>query len=130
MSPATMIARPIGPVFAVIGAGLLVNASFYLNVAAEAVQVPSLLYLYGVLLLTAGVAIQNFHREWTRDWRVIVTILGWLFMIGGLVRVLVPGMVQRLALVMPVTPLAVTLVGVVVPVVGIYLTFEAYRPWR
>jgi drug/metabolite transporter (DMT)-like permease len=130
MPPATMIARLIGPVFAVIGAGMLVNSSFYLNVAAEAAQVPSLLYLYGVLLLTAGVAMLNFYREWTRDWRVIVTILGWLFMIGGVVRVLVPGMVQRLALVMPVTPLAVTLIGVIVLVVGIYLTFEAYRPWR
>jgi drug/metabolite transporter (DMT)-like permease len=130
MQPATVIARLIGPVFAVIGAGILVNPSFYQNVAAEAVQVPSLLYLYGVVLLAAGVAIQNFHREWTRDWRVIVTILGWLFMIGGLIRVLMPGMVQRLAPVMPVTPLAVTLIGVVVLAVGIYLTFEAYRPWR
>ena len=130
MPPATLIARLIGPVFAVIGAGILVNTSFYLNVAAEAVQVPSLLYLYGVLLLAAGVAMLNFYREWTRDWRVIVTILGWLFMISGLVRVLVPGMVQRLALVMPVTSPVVTLIGAVILVVGIYLTFEAYRPWR
>jgi drug/metabolite transporter (DMT)-like permease len=130
MPPAILIARLIGPVFAIIGAGILVNPSFYLNVAVEAVQVPSLLYLYGVLLLTAGVAMLNFYREWTRDWRVIVTILGWLFMIGGLVRVLVPGMVQRLALVMPITSLALTLIGALVLVVGIYLTFEAYRPWR
>jgi hypothetical protein len=72
----------------------------------------------------------NFYREWTRDWRVIVTILGWLFMIGGLVHVLVPGMVQRLALVMPVTSPVVTLIGAVILLVGIYLTFEAYRPWR
>jgi hypothetical protein len=130
MPPAILIARLIGPVFAIIGAGIVVNPSFYLNVAVEAVQVPSLLYLYGVLLLTVGVAMLNFHREWTRDWRVIVTILGWLFMIGGVVRVLTPGMIQRLALVMPITPFAVTLIGVAVLVVGIYLTFEAYRPWR
>ena len=29
-------------------------------------------------------------RMWCADWRVIVTILGWLMTIGGIIRIVVP----------------------------------------
>jgi amino acid transporter len=35
------------------------------------------------------------HHVWTRDWRVLITIFGWLFLIGGIMRILAMSMVQR-----------------------------------
>jgi drug/metabolite transporter (DMT)-like permease len=130
MPPATMIARLIGPVFAVIGVAVLVNTSYYVELTAEASHVPTLIYLYGLMVLAAGIAMLNFYRAWTRDWRVIVTILGWLFVIGGVIRILLPQVVERLAPTMLGSSAGLIAAGVVVLVVGIYLTFEAYRPWR
>jgi hypothetical protein len=31
------------------------------------------------------------HNHWAADWAVLVTIFGWLLLIGGLVRMLFPG---------------------------------------
>jgi hypothetical protein len=129
MPPATMIARLIGPVFAVIGVAVLVNTSYYVELTAEASHVPTLIYLYGLMVLAAGIAMLNFYRAWTRDWRVIVTILGWLFVIGGVIRILLPQVVERLAPTLG-SPSGLLAAGVFVFVVGGYLTFEAYRPWR
>jgi hypothetical protein len=46
--------------------------------------------LSGLLSLLAGLAIVNLHNTWCADWRVIVTILGWLMTIGGVIRIIVP----------------------------------------
>jgi hypothetical protein len=129
MPPATMIARLIGPVFVVIGVAVLVNTSYYVELTAEAPHVPTLIYLYGLLVLAAGIAMLNCYRAWTRDWRVIVTVLGWLFVIGGVIRILLPQVVERLAPTLG-SPPGLIAAGVFVFVVGGYLTFEGYRPWR
>jgi hypothetical protein len=41
-------------------------------------------YLSGLLSLLAGLAIVNLHNTWRADWRVIITVLGWLMTIGGI----------------------------------------------
>ena len=36
------------------------------------------------------------HQIWTGDWRIIITILGWLLLIKGILRILFPGIVKKL----------------------------------
>ena len=40
--------------------------------------------------MPAGLAIVLTHNVWVADWRVLITILGWLAAIGGAVRILAP----------------------------------------
>ncbi|WP_331375195.1 hypothetical protein [Sinorhizobium chiapasense] len=47
-------------------------------------------YLSGLLSLLAGLAIVNLHNRWQMDWRVIITVLGWLMTIGGIIRIVLP----------------------------------------
>ena len=83
MTPAVLIVRLVGPLFVAIGIGILLNAPFYAGMIVEAVHSPTLVYLSGVASLLAGLAILNAYRAWTANWRVIVTVLGWLCVIGG-----------------------------------------------
>ena len=48
MTPAVLIARLVGPLFVVIGIGILLNAPFYAGMIVEAVHSPTLVYLSGV----------------------------------------------------------------------------------
>ena len=57
---------------------------------AEALHPGILFYLSGLLSLLAGLAIINLHNTWYADWRVIITVLGWLMTIGGIIRVVLP----------------------------------------
>jgi positive regulator of sigma E activity len=80
----------MGPTFATIALGMLVNIGIYENIIAEALHTGILFYLSGLLSLLAGLAIINLHNTWCADWRVIITILGWLMTVGGIIRIVVP----------------------------------------
>ncbi|MGA7387499.1 MAG: hypothetical protein WBW99_06140 [Pseudolabrys sp.] len=80
----------MGPTFVAIALGMLINLGMYESMIAEALHTGILFYLSGLLSLLAGLAIVNLHNTWCADWRVIITILGWLMTIGGIIRIVVP----------------------------------------
>ncbi len=90
MATSIFLAKLIGPVLLVVGIGLFVNAKTYRKLADEFLRSPALIYLSGVLLMTAGLALVLTHNVWRADWPLLITILGWLGVIGGAVRIIVP----------------------------------------
>jgi len=92
MTPSIFIARILGPVLLIIGIGLLLEGDAFRAMAGEFVRDQGLIY---ILTLAAGLAILNVHHLWTRDWRVLITIFGWLFLVGGIMRILAMSMAQR-----------------------------------
>lgn len=49
-------------------------------------QIPPVVNLSGVLLFVAGMAVVRSHNVWARNWTVLITLSGWLFLALGLVR--------------------------------------------
>ena len=127
MQPAVFIARLTGPLLVVIGVGVLLNEANYAAMITEAAHSPTLIYLSGVLTLPLGLAILNIYRAWTADWRVIVTVLGWLLVIGGVVRIVLPQLTATLATPLYSTSTGLTVFAIVMLVLGGYLSFEGYR---
>jgi len=127
MAAAVWIARLVGPVFVAIGLGILLNADFYAGAIVEAVHSPTLVYLSGVASLLAGLAIVNAYGTWSADWRVVVTIVGWLCIVGGIVRIVLPGVVGSLATRLYSGPIELAIIGVIVLIVGAFLSFKSYR---
>jgi hypothetical protein len=127
MAPAVFIARLVGPLFVAIGLGILLNRMFYADAVAEGVRSPVLIYLSGVASLLAGLAILNLHRAWSADWRAIITILGWVLLISGVIRIALPWVTTSIATTLYSAPAAMAVVAVIVLVVGAYLSFEGYR---
>jgi hypothetical protein len=128
MQPAVFIARLLGPVFVVIGLSILLNEQIYAAIITEAVHSPTLIYFSGILSLPVGIAMLNVYRAWTADWRVIVTIFGWLFLIGGIVRILLPGATATLGNMIFSTSAAMPVIAVIILVLGGWLSFMSYRP--
>jgi hypothetical protein len=126
MQPVVFIARVVGPFFVVLGIGLLLNQQVYTDMVGQAVLVPVVIYLSGILALLAGVAMLNGYHRWTADWRVIVTIFGWVLVIAGILRIVLPTVVAALALTVTTGPTYMAVVGVIVLVIGAFLTFRAY----
>jgi uncharacterized membrane protein len=121
------LAKLIGPLFLAIGIGMLVNAPLYRAMGAQFLQSAALIYLTGILALPVGIAILLAHNVWAADWRVIITVLGWLAIIGGAVRIIVPQFVQHIggaALHLAALPF---IGGVIVLVLGGVLSFFGYR---
>jgi hypothetical protein len=95
MTPSIFIARILGPVLVIVGLGLLLEGETFRVMAGEFLRSPALIYFSGVTTLAIGLAILNFHHLWVRDWRALITVFGWLFLIGGIMRLLAISWVQR-----------------------------------
>jgi hypothetical protein len=90
MEPALTIARLMGPMLAIIGIGMLTNGVVYRQMASQFLTLYPMIYLSGVLVLLAGLTILNRHHTWTRDWRSLITAVGWTFTCVGTFRILAP----------------------------------------
>jgi uncharacterized membrane protein HdeD (DUF308 family) len=77
-------------------------------------------YLNGMLLFVAGLAIVRAHNLWTRHWPVLITVLGWFLLLLGLLRMAAPMAAQQAA--QTPTVLYGSLVGLLA--IGIFLTFK------
>jgi hypothetical protein len=124
---ATLIARLIGPWFVALGLGLLLNRTFYIDAIIQGTHSPVVIFLAGSATLLGGLAILNAHRSWTADWRSIVTIIGWMFVIAGTIRIVLPSIAASITPAIYAGTTAIMVTGIVVLIVGGYLSFEGYR---
>ena len=95
MQTSVFLARLIGPVMLVVGIAIFLNQRAFRDMAEEFLASPALLFLSGLLIMPMGLAIVLVHNVWTADWRVLVTLFGWVNAIGGALRLLAPGWVME-----------------------------------
>jgi uncharacterized protein YjeT (DUF2065 family) len=131
MSASRYIAGLLGPLLLVMGFGMVIESETMMKLSQEFLSNLSLIYLAGILTLLAGLAIVNAHNVWVADWRVIITIFGWLAILGGLFRILLPSEVRNLGTGFASNPNAMIVAGIVMLVLGAILSWVAYEHlWR
>ena len=86
-------------------------------------QIPPVVYLSGVLMFVAGLAIVRAHNRWAPDWTVLVTLSGWLVLALGLFRMFAAGLYQRGAA--NTSEKVFMIVEGILLVAGFVLTFKA-----
>lgn len=126
MSTSIFLAQLMGPVILAAAISLFINGDGHRAMAGEFLESASLIYLSGVLVMTAGLAIVLYHNVWSLDWRVIITLLGWLAAISGVVRILFFRKVEKIGEAILDNPLGLTVASVVWFVVGAVLCFFGY----
>jgi uncharacterized membrane protein len=109
-----------------VGIGIFVNGAIYRMLADEFLRSRALIYLSGLLTMTAGMALILTHNVWRADWPVIITILGWLAAIGGAVRIIAPQGTERVGRQMLKHKHGLTIAGAVWLAVGAVLCFFGY----
>ena len=87
-------------------------------------QIPPVVYLSGVLLFVAGLAIVRAHNVWRRDWTVLVTLSGWFFLLLGLFRMFAAGLYQRSSA--NASSMFFMMLEGILFVLGLIMTFKAY----
>ena len=126
MQRSIYLAKLIGPIMLVVGLGMLLNGAAYRAVVAQFLQSYALIYLSGVAGMLIGLALVHAHNEWRADWRVIITLLGWLSLIGGIFRTLVPQEVAALGSSLFANAVTLMIAGFVVLVLGGVLSYFGY----
>src|SRR6266851_2229954 len=90
MTTSKMIAGLMGPTLIAIAVAMLLNLDSFPVLVEQVARDPALIFLSGVLLFVAGLAIVRAHNIWSGGWPVLVTVLGWLALVGGMARMFFP----------------------------------------
>jgi len=126
MQTSIFLARLLAPVLVILGASLVMHRTLYTAMANEFIASPAMLFLAGAIALTGGVAMVLVHNVWVADWRVIITLLGWLMVLAGIVRLLLPEFVKRLGRDMLKSERPILFAGIGWIIIGAVLGYAGY----
>jgi hypothetical protein len=126
MQKSLIIARLVGPVLSAIGIGMLVNQPSYREMAAQFFGGLPFIYFSGILALVGGLYILNVHNIWTRDWRSLVTAVGWVLTCVGAFRIIAPQFATFVASALIASAGFFTGLGIFLLAVGGFITFKGY----
>jgi len=124
MAHSKTIAALMGPLLA----AMLINRNLFPTIIGEVAHNYALIFLSGILTLLAGLAIVRVHNVWTGGWRVLITALGWLAVVSGLVRMWLPQGAAPIAEAFSGSATSLVIGGLVVLVLGAFLSYKAYGP--
>ena len=127
MATSIFLAKLIGPFALALGLALLIQGEAFRALASQFLASPPLIFLSGLITLPAGLAIVLTHNVWTADWRVLITIVGWLAIITGLIRMFVPERAAAKARVVIANPMLPKIGAAIWLVIGAALCFFGYR---
>jgi len=88
-------------------------------------QIPPVVYLSGVLMFVAGLAVVRVHNLWVRNWTVLLTLTGWFFLMLGLIRMVAASQYHQTAI--GTSSTVFMALEVVLLIVALVITHQGYR---
>ena len=118
----------ISIVYITIGIGIFINPGFYKKLFEDFTENTAVMYLGGVMALTIGYLILAFHNTWTKDWSVIITIVGCLAMIKGILILIRPNLIIALSKAMVQKESTLKIEAIAVIILGLAFSFLGFCP--
>lgn len=116
MADSKHIAKLLGLTLVALSASEAANPHIWIDVTATQI------YLAGTLWLVAGLSIVCTHNRWVMAWPVLVTLMGWFAVFGGVFRMFAPELAQRSV----PSPFALLAIQLGLLAVGAYLSYKAF----
>lgn len=120
MANSKQVGGLVGPTLVAV----LASESSFVQPRLYDVQIPPVVYLSGVLLFVAGLAVVRSHNVWALNWTILITLCGWCFLALGLVRMFAAS--QYLQAAQGGNLLALMAIEGFFLVVALIITFKAY----
>ena len=95
MELSLFLAKAIGVGLMLIAASMLVNRK-NIDLLFEAYRSPSAVYITGIVETFLGVMMVIAHNLWIADFRLIITLIGWMLLLRGGGRTFSPSRIPRM----------------------------------
>ena len=120
------ILQMLGLVYFALGLGVLINSKLYKRVLDEFMDNLPVIYTNGFIIFAIGFLLVTFHNTWVWNWSIIVTIIGWIALIKGLLILILPGLYIMIAEVMKDKLSHLRIKAVLILIIGAVLTYIGY----
>ena len=97
MELSILIAKITSIIYLAVTLGALCSADHYRKVLDDMFDNAALTYMMGFSAVIAGFLIVNYHNIWRANWTVLVTLLGWLALIKGVLIIAFSRFMQSLS---------------------------------
>jgi len=97
METSILIAQIAAVVYLGVALGAFVDRGYFRRIVNDFYGNAGLTYIGGFMAVVVGFLIVHVHNHWVADWTVLVTILGWLALIKGMVIIVLPQHIRRVS---------------------------------
>ena len=126
MQTSIFLAKLIGPVALLMGLVMLLDPARVRTMAREVMQGEAFIFMSGVITLPIGLALVNAHNVWALDWRVLITLFGWMAVAAGIARLAFGGQLKTVGAAMVDNKMALAIPAMLMPLLGACLSYVAY----
>ncbi|MCD6109470.1 hypothetical protein J7J83_01805 [bacterium] len=90
MDLSILVAKLYGAILLAFGLGLLFNSTYYKKTITEMLKDKGYILFGGMFALIIGLLLVMNHNIWEWSWVVIITIVGWIALIKGILLIVYP----------------------------------------
>lgn len=90
MQNAMWLASIFGPLLIILGVWMLFYHDNMVKICASVKNTPSAMYLMAIINMLIGLTILNQFNMWMMGLSILVTLLGWVTLIRGIMALFVP----------------------------------------
>jgi len=119
------LAQLVGPVMILVGLAFLLRNNEMKGMIKEITKSTSTLFIYGMIELTAGIALVLQHNIWGDLATVIISLTGWLMILEGSFALLASKSHLK-RMMSDVTVGLFNPAGFVMVILGVYLVWQGY----
>jgi hypothetical protein len=90
MELSILIAKIISVIYISSGIAVLIGTLKISDFVNEFEKSPTLTFLSGCIGIIFGTILVNYHNIWVKNWTVMITIISWIMLVGGVLVVMIP----------------------------------------
>ena len=90
MELSTLVAKIISIIYISSAIAILLRTIDFNNIVNDFIKSPALTFVAGSVGIATGLVLIEYHNLWVNNWSIVITIISWLFLIGGIVVVIFP----------------------------------------
>ncbi len=126
MGSSVFLAKFIGTYMVIVAVGFLINRKIYSRFMEDFSKSVALTYMGSGLSLAIGLFIVLVHNVWAAEWPVIITVIGWLALVKGVILIIFPGLAVKLTQVYHRRGSLLVVNLVIFLLLGIFLVIKGY----
>jgi len=90
MELSILIARILALTYIAFGFAAFSGRITFEKIVEEFERSQALSFVIGFLTLEAGIIMVQYHNIWVKDWRVLITVVGWTSLLKGIMLIAFP----------------------------------------
>lgn len=126
MIPTLFLAKLLGLFLFFISLAVLTRRAFFVTVLNDLSKNQSYLFFTGFFLLFLGLLVVLVHNIWVMNWFVLITLIGWFFVLNGLFRIFFPSYCAHVLTKVVNHPSIATIIATILFLISLYLLYFGF----